>query len=175
MIIAVVMGVSGSGKTTIGRALASELGADFLEGDKFHPPSNVAKMSRGEPLDDADRWPWLDRMAEELARARSSGRSAVLACSALKRSYRDRLRRGAPDLRLVFLKGDKALILERLRARKQHFMPPGLLDSQFKALEEPGSEESPIVIEVTPPLEILMGRLPRLLRAVPSSAPPSPY
>ena len=175
MIIAVVMGVSGSGKTTIGRALASELGADFLEGDKFHPPSNVAKMSRGEPLDDADRWPWLDRLAEELARARSSGRSVVLACSALKRSYRDRLRRGAPDLRLVYLKGDKALILERLRARKQHFMPPGLLDSQFKALEEPGSEETPIVIDVTPPLEILMGQLPRLLRQAPSSAPPPPY
>jgi gluconokinase len=175
MIIAVVMGVSGSGKTTIGRALASELGAEFLEGDKFHPPSNVAKMSRGEPLDDADRWPWLDRLAEELADARSSGRSVVLACSALKRSYRDRLRRGAPDLRLVFLKGDKVLILERLRARKQHFMPPGLLDSQFKALEEPGSEESPIVIDVTPPLEILMAQLPRLLRQAPSSAPPSPY
>ena len=175
MIIAVVMGVSGSGKTTIGRALASELGADFLEGDKFHPPSNVAKMSRGEPLDDADRWPWLDRMAEELARARSSGRSAVLACSALKRSYRDRLRRGAPDLRLVFLKGDKALILERLNARTQHFMPPGLLDSQFKVLEEPGPDESPVVIDVTPPLQILMGQLPRLLRQAPSSAPLSPY
>ncbi len=175
MIIAVVMGVAGSGKTTIGRALASELGAEFLEGDKFHPPSNVAKMSRGEPLDDADRWPWLDRMAEELARARSSGRSAVLACSALKRSYRDRLRRGAPDLRLVFLKGDKALILERLSARKQHFMPPGLLDSQFKVLEEPGPDESPIVIDVTPPLTILMGQLPRLLRQAPSSALRSPY
>jgi gluconokinase len=85
------------------------------------------------------------------------------------------LRRGAPDLRLVYLKGDKALILERLRARKQHFMPPGLLDSQFKALEEPGSEETPIVIDVTPPLEILMGQLPRLLRQAPSSAPPPPY
>jgi gluconokinase len=175
MTIAVVMGVSGSGKTTIGRALAHELAADFLEGDKFHPASNVAKMSRGEPLDDADRWPWLDRLAEELARARSSGMSVVLACSALKRSYRDRLRRGAPDLRLVYLKGDKALILERLRARKRHFMPPGLLDSQFKALEEPGPDECPTVIDVTPPLEILMGRLPRLLREAPSSAPPSPY
>ena len=175
MIIAVVMGVSGSGKTTIGRALARELGADFLEGDEFHPQSNVAKMSRGEPLDDADRWPWLDRLADELARARSEGRSAVLACSALKRSYRDRLRRGAPDLRLVFLTGDKALILERMRTRKQHFMPPALLDSQLAVLEEPGPDESPIVIDVTPPLEILMGRLPRLLREAPSSAPPSPY
>ena len=175
MTIVLVMGVSGSGKTTLGRALARELNAEFLEGDKFHPESNVAKMSRGEPLDDADRWPWLDRLAGELARASAAGRTLVLACSALKRSYRDRLRRGAPELRLVFLKGDKALILERMRTRTDHFMPPGLLDSQLAALEEPGLDESPIVIDVTPPAEILMGRLPRLLREAPSSAPPPPY
>src|SRR5690348_18229772 len=95
MIIVVAMGVSGSGKTTIGSAIAAALSAEFLEGDKFHPPANIAKMSRGEPLDDADRWPWLDRMAEALARAKADGRSVVLASSALKRSYRDRLRRGA--------------------------------------------------------------------------------
>ena len=160
--IIVAMGVSGSGKTTLGRALARELGAEFLEGDRFHPEANVAKMSRGEPLDDADRWPWLDRLAEELARVRKAGGNAVLACSALKRAYRDRLRRGAPELRLLFLKGDQAMIRERLRARTQHFMPPGLLDSQFAALEEPGPDESPIVIDVTPPLEILMDRLPKL-------------
>jgi len=156
------MGVAGSGKSTIGRALADELGAEFLEGDKFHPAANVAKMSRGEPLTDDDRWPWLDRLAAELARARGEGRSAVLASSALKRAYRDRLRQGAPDLRLVYLKGDKTVIGERLRARKNHFMPPGLLDSQFAALEEPGLDEAPIVIDVTPPLETLMGKLPRL-------------
>jgi len=173
--IIVVMGVSGSGKTTLGGALARELGAEFLEGDQFHPRSNVAKMSRREPLDDADRWPWLDRLAEELARIGKAGRSAVLACSALKRVYRDRLRRGAPELRLLFLKGDKALIQERLRARTQHFMPPELLDSQFATLEEPGADESPIVIDVTPPLEILLARLPRLLRTAPSSAQPRPY
>lgn len=162
MVIAVVMGVAGSGKSTIGRALAAELGADFLEGDKFHPAANIAKMSHGEPLTDDDRWPWLDRLAEELARAKREGRSAVLASSALKRSYRDRLRRGAPDLRLVYLKGDKAVIGERLRARKNHFMPAGLLDSQFAALEEPGPDEAPVVIDVTLPLETLVGRLPRL-------------
>jgi gluconokinase len=156
------MGVAGSGKSTIGRALADELGAEFLEGDKFHPAANIAKMSRGEPLTDDDRWPWLDRLAGELARARAEGRSVVLASSALKRAYRDRLRRGAPDLKLVFLKGDKALIGERMRARKNHFMPPGLLDSQFASLEEPGPDESPIVIDVTPPMETLLGRLPRL-------------
>jgi|SRR5215470_5783777 len=175
MIIAVVMGVSGSGKTTIGRALARELGADFLEGDKFHPEANIAKMSRAEPLTDTDRWPWLDRMAEELAQARAAEGSVVLASSALKRSYRDRLRRGAPDLRLVYLKGEKALIRQRMQARKNHFMPAGLLDSQFAALEEPGPDEAPIVIDVTPPLAILMGQLPRLLRASLSSASPPPY
>ena len=175
MITAVVMGVSGSGKTTIGRALARELGAEFLEGDKFHPEANIAKMSRGEPLDDADRWPWLDRMAEELARAKAAGRNVVLASSALKRSYRDRLRRGAPDLRLVYLKGDKELIRGRMQARTQHFMPPGLLDSQFAALEEPGPDESPVVIDVTPPLEILMGQLPRFAQALLSSASARPY
>jgi carbohydrate kinase (thermoresistant glucokinase family) len=173
--IVVVMGVSGSGKTTLGRALARELGAEFLEGDRFHPEANVAKMSRGEPLSDADRWPWLDRLAQELARVRKAGGNALLACSALKRAYRDRLRSGAPELRLLFLKGDKALIQERLRARTQHFMPPGLLESQFAALEEPGPDESPIVIDVTPPLDILMGRLPELARPVLSSARPGPY
>ena len=173
--IVVVMGVSGSGKTTLGRALARELGAEVLEGDRFHPEANVAKMSRGEPLSDADRWPWLDRLAQELARVRKAGGNAVLACSALKRAYRDRLRSGAPELRLLFLKGDKALIQERLRARTQHFLPPGLLDSQFAALEEPGPDESPIVIDVTPPLDILMGRLPELARPVLSSARPGPY
>jgi len=175
MIIAVLMGVSGSGKTTIGRALAETLGAEFLEGDSFHPAANIAKMSRGEPLDDADRRPWLDRLADELARARVAGRSVVLTCSALKRSYRDRLRRGAPDLRLVYLKGRKALIRSRIEARKRHFMPPGLLDSQFASLEEPRPDESPVVIDVTPPLDIVVGQLRRLLRAAPSSAPPPAY
>jgi gluconokinase len=171
----VVMGVSGAGKTSLGRALAEALGVEFLEGDAFHPASNVAKMSRGEPLDDADRWPWLDRLASELARAAADGRGLVLTCSALKRAYRDRLRAGAPGLRLVFLKGDKALIRTRLVSRRGHFMPPGLLDSQFAALEEPGADESHLVIDVTPPLPILVGGIPRVARALLSSAPPAPY
>ena len=164
MTIVVVMGVSGSGKTTIGRAAAAALGAEFLEGDEFHPAANVAKMSRGEPLDDADRAPWLDRMADALARAKSAGRSVVLAASVLKRSYRDRLRRAAPDLRLVYLRGGEELIHERMAARKAHFMPAGLLDSQFAALEEPGPDESAIVIDVTPPMDMIMAQLVRLLR-----------
>jgi gluconokinase len=171
----VVMGVSGAGKTTLGRALAAALGVEFLEGDAFHPADNVAKMSRGQPLDDADRWPWLDRLAAELAGAAAARRGLVLACSALKRAYRDRLRKGAPGLRLVYLKGDKAVIRARLEGRKAHFMPPGLLDSQFAALEEPDADESPLVIDVTPPLPILVGDIPRVARSVLSSAPPGPY
>jgi gluconokinase len=169
----VLMGVAGAGKSTVGALVAARLGVPFLDADDFHDQSNIDAMRAGIALDDRQRLPWLHRLNGVLRAHQASG--VVLACSALKRSYRDRLRRGAPDLRLVFLKGDKVLILERLRARKQHFMPPGLLDSQFKALEEPGSEESPIVIDVTPPLEILMAQLPRLLRQAPSSAPPSPY
>jgi gluconokinase len=171
----VVMGVSGAGKTTLGRALAEVLGVGFFEGDAFHPAGNVAKMSRGEPLDDADRWPWLDRLAAELARAAADGRGLVLACSALKRVYRDRLRQGARGLRLVYLKGDKAIIRARLDSRTGHFMPPGLLDSQFAALEEPGPDEAPVVIDVTPALPILVGGIPRVARAVLSSAPPTLY
>jgi gluconokinase len=171
----VVMGVSGAGKTTLGRALAEALGVEFIEGDAFHPADNVAKMSRGEPLDDADRWPWLDRLAAEFAHAAAERRGLVLACSALKRAYRDRLRRGARGLRLVYLKGDKALIRARLVSRRGHFMPPGLLDSQFAALEEPGTDEAPVVIDVTPPLPILVGDIPRVVQAVLSSAPPALY
>ena len=156
MTVVLVMGVSGSGKTTVGRTLARELGAVFLEGDRFHPESNIAKMARGEPLDDTDRWPWLDRLAGELARASGAGESVVLACSALKRSYRDRLRRGAPELCLVFLRGSKALIRERLQARTEHFMPAGLLDSQFAALEEPTPDERPITIHIGQPAEAIV-------------------
>lgn len=138
--IVVVMGVSGSGKTVVGRALAAALGWPFLEGDDYHPPANVAKMAAGTPLTDEDRWPWLDRLAAAMAAILGRGGHAVLACSALKQSYRDRLARAAEapgDVRFVHLKGDYATIAARLAARQHRYMPASLLASQFATLEEP--------------------------------------
>ncbi len=135
--IVVVMGVCGCGKTTVGQALAAELDWPFFDADDFHPPENVAKMAAGMPLTDADRWPWLDRLATELAAVEGRGASAVLACSALRQAYRDRLAR-AGDVRFVHLVGDRATIAERIGARTHRYMPLSLLDSQFAALEPPG-------------------------------------
>ncbi len=146
--IVVMMGVSGAGKTTIGELLAARLGARFVEGDRFHPAANIAKMSHGEPLTDADRLPWLRALAGELDAARRDGGSIVLSCSALRRAYRDILRAGHEDVALVFLDGAKSLIQQRLDARRGHFMPPGLLDSQFSALEPPGPDEHPICVDI---------------------------
>lgn len=144
--IVVLMGVSGAGKTTIGERVAARLGWRFIDADDHHPPANVAKMSSGIPLDDADRWPWLD----ELNRLLRAERDAVLACSALKAVYRERLLAGIDDWRLVFLDGDKALIASRLAARQHRYMPASLLDSQFAALEPPAQA---IRIDVSAPLE----------------------
>ena len=135
--IAVVMGVSGSGKTTIGSAAAARLGWPFLDGDDFHPPENVAKMSAGKPLTDDDRWPWLDQLNAELREREARGESAMLACSALKQAYRDRLSRGLTDWRLVFLDGSFELLRQRLKERKHRYMPASLLQSQFATLERP--------------------------------------
>jgi gluconokinase len=135
-VIVVLMGVSGSGKTKIGRALAASLGWPFYDADDLHPPENVAKMSAGIPLTDDDRWPWLDRIVDELARAGANGGNAVLACSALRQVYRDRLAR-AGDVRFVYLKGDLETIATRLAARSHKYMPASLLPSQFATLEEP--------------------------------------
>ena len=146
--IVLVMGVSGCGKSTIAGRLAAHLGWTLLEGDTFHPPANVAKMAAGTPLTDEDRWPWLRAIATEIDAIRAGGGSAVVACSALKRAYRHILMGGRPDVRLVYLRGTRAEIAERLRARKGHFMPPALLDSQFRTLEEPGPDENPIVTEI---------------------------
>lgn len=130
------MGVSGSGKSTVGQALAGALGWQFFDADDFHPPANVAKMAAGLPLVDADRWPWLDRIVDELKSVAARGGQAVLACSALREAYRERLRR-AGDVRFVFLQGDQATIAARLAERTHKYMPPSLLPSQFATLEPP--------------------------------------
>lgn len=140
--IIVVMGVSGVGKTTIGRLLAERLGLPFIEGDDYHPPANVAKMARGVPLDDEDRWPWLARLNEILKREKH----AVLACSALKRAYRTRLLDGVDEARLVYLHADRAVIAARLKERRHRYMPASLLDSQLAALEPP---QDPIRVDVS--------------------------
>lgn len=132
-----VMGVAGSGKTTVGSRLAAALGWTFYEGDAFHPPENIRKMAAGVPLDDADRAPWLDRLRALLADCLARNQRAVLACSALKESYRQRLSQGLPGLRFVYLTGDPDLIASRLAHRQGHYMKPGMLASQLAALEEP--------------------------------------
>jgi gluconokinase len=135
--IVLLMGVSGVGKTTLGEALAQELGWRFLDADDYHPPQNVAKMAAGTPLDDRDRGPWLARINEELLKIQSEGRSAVLACSALKESYRQRLTLGLEDWKLAYLHGAFDLIHSRLRERRHRYMPAALLQSQFETLEPP--------------------------------------
>ncbi|MBC4014200.1 gluconokinase [Siccirubricoccus deserti] len=148
------MGVSGSGKSTIGPLLATALGVDFADADAFHPAANVAKMSRGQPLTDADRWPWLDAIGAWLdARGAAGG---VVTCSALKRSYRDRLRAGRPAVRLLHLSGEAALIMARQAAREGHFMPPSLMASQFAALEPPAPEEGAITLSVAATPEAIL-------------------
>jgi gluconokinase len=144
----IVMGVSGSGKSTIAAALADKLGWRFADGDQFHPPENVAKMKAGQPLDDADRWPWLQAIADEIYRVIAAGEYIVIACSALKRAYRDLLVHGRRDVQLVHLDGSEALIAARLKQRRDHFMPPGLLASQFATLEPPAPEEHVLVVPI---------------------------
>jgi gluconokinase len=154
--VIVMMGVSGSGKSTIASMLAHRLGWVYEDGDWFHPKSNIEKMHHGEPLTDEDRWPWLKAIAAWIDDTRKAGGHGVVACSALKRAYRDILIDGRPDVRLVFLKGDQDLIARRIAARDDHFMPPSLLDSQFKTLEEPAADEHPITVSIAPhPREIV--------------------
>jgi gluconokinase len=133
----IVMGVSGAGKSTVGEALATHLGWDFLDADEFHPPENVAKMASGIPLVDADRWPWLDILNSELRTREAAGGNAVLACSALKEAYRVRLLGGLGKVRLVFMHADIGFIGARIATRKHKYMPASLLESQFAALEAP--------------------------------------
>ena len=149
----IVMGVSGSGKSTIAEKLAQRLSWTYEDGDRFHPAGNVAKMSAGHPLTDEDRWPWLQAIANEIDRVCKSGEHAVIACSALKRSYRDVLVHGRSDVRIVYLNGTQQLIAGRLAQRKGHFMPPGLLASQFKTLEPPGMDENPVTVSIDASVE----------------------
>lgn len=148
----VVMGVSGSGKTTVGQALADALGWRFIEGDSFHPQRNVEKMSAGHPLDDEDRRPWLEALAAEIAADDAAGRNSIVGCSALKRSYRDILRRGAEDVRFLHVHGDRALLRDRLSDRAGHFFPASLLDSQLATLEPLGPDERGVVVDVAAPV-----------------------
>lgn len=159
----VVMGVSGSGKSTIADKLAERLNWSYEDGDEFHPASNVAKMNSGQPLTDEDRWPWLQGIADEIDRVCKAGEHAVIACSALKRIYRDILVRGRHDVRIIFLRGTQELIASRLNLRKGHFMPPDLLASQFKTLEPPGTDENPVTVSIDASVDAIVDGIVRQL------------
>jgi carbohydrate kinase (thermoresistant glucokinase family) len=146
--VLVVMGVSGSGKTTLGVTLATRTGWPFLDADELHSAQAVARMAAGIPLTDADRGPWLGRVAEWIAQRQRAGEPAIVACSALKRQYRDRLRAADPDLRFAYLRADRAQIAERLGRRAGHFFPPALATAQFDDLEEPGPDENVITVPI---------------------------
>ena len=153
----VVMGVSGSGKSTVGRALARLLGLPFVEGDSLHPPRNVSLMAAGIPLTDADRQGWLQAVAVQLAEAQQQG--VVVTCSALKYSYRELLRASAPDLRLVHLVGEPAVLAQRMSSRAGHYMPASLLQSQLDTLEPPGVDEGAITVDIDAPVDQIVDRL----------------
>jgi carbohydrate kinase (thermoresistant glucokinase family) len=159
----VVMGVSGVGKSTVAEQLASRLGYELAEGDDYHPPANIEKMSRGTPLDDDDRLPWLRALADWMRDRHQRGRSTVMTCSALRRRYRDVLREGAANTLFVHLVGDRALLLERMGGR-EHFMPPALLTSQFDTLEPLEDDEPGITVDVADPPEQIVAQVVQGLR-----------
>ncbi len=160
-----LMGVSGSGKTTVGKLLAERLGWTLTEGDSLHPPENVEKMRRGVPLTDADRWPWLDRIGALLTEWAAEGRPGLVTCSALKRTYRARLLAARPDLRFVYLKGSEALIGSRVAVRRHEYMPASLLRSQFDTLEEPLPGEPAITVDADATAEAEVEAIVRALGA----------
>ena len=161
--IVIVFGVSGAGKTTIGKLLAKRLGWQFLEADDFHPRGSIEKMRDGLPLTDEDRWPWLKLLREQIERSLAAKENAVLACSALKRKYRERLRVG-DNVKFVLLRGDYALVEKKLHSRRGHFMNPDLLQSQFADLEEPESDEDAVTIELGRTPEELVEEIKTKLR-----------
>jgi gluconokinase len=156
--IIIIFGVSGAGKTTIGKLLARELGWRFVEADDFHPAANIEKMWSGHPLTDEDRWPWLDCLRKQIEQLVSSGENAVLACSALKRAYRDRLR-VSDEVKFVFLRGNYALVETQIRSRHRHFMDASLLQSQFDDLEEPQPDENVLAVELGSTPEKIIGKI----------------
>ncbi|OKJ96986.1 gluconate kinase [Streptomyces sp. CB03234] len=164
--VVVVMGVAGTGKTTIGPLVAERLGVPYAEGDDFHPEANIAKMSAGVPLDDDDRWPWLDAIGR-WAQGRA-GLGGVVSSSALKRAYRDRLRAAAPGVVFLHLTGDRALIEERMAARTGHFMPTALLDSQFATLQPLADDEAGVAVDVSGSPEDITDRAVAALRRLAS-------
>jgi gluconokinase len=166
----IVMGVSGSGKTTIADRLSQRLNWDFEDGDIFHPASNVAKMSAGQPLTDEDRWPWLQAIADEIDRVCKAGEPTVIACSALKRAYRDILVHERSDVRIIYLEGTQELIASRLASRKGHFMPPGLLASQFNTLEPPDRGENPVTVSIDASVEAIVDDIIRQLNLTPADS-----
>ncbi|MES2657786.1 MAG: gluconokinase [Verrucomicrobiota bacterium] len=169
--VVIVMGVAGSGKSTIGELLAARNGGEFHDADDFHPPENVAKMASGIPLNDADRAPWLTRLWREVVDATPAGKFSVLACSALKRSYRGQLGVGSGGVALVYLKGDTATLTERLAGRAGHFMKAGMLDSQLATLEEPSAAEG-ITVDITGTVEEIVSTIETELGLRFSSTPP---
>ncbi len=168
--IIIIMGVCGCGKTTVGGTLAHRLGIPFIEGDDLHPQANRDKMASSQPLTDDDRWPWLDAIVDKLKHHRQRNDDVVVSCSALKRAYRDRLRCAGPDTAFIHLTGSKAVLRSRLDARRDHFMPPGLLDSQYAALEPPEREENVLTVDTTNNQETIVNCILENLRR-PQSTP----
>jgi gluconokinase len=170
--VMIVMGVSGSGKSTIGGLLALRLRWEFEDADWLHPASNVEKMHEGIPLTDEDRWPWLEAISVWIDKTRRTGGHGVIACSALKRRYRDVLIGDRPDVRLVYLKGDETLIARRIATRHEHFMPRSLLHSQFEVLEDPGPDENSIVVSIEPAPREIVAQVLSALSVVEVALPP---
>ena len=174
-IIAVLMGVSGSGKTLIGEALAGSIGGRFIEGDQYHPQANISRMASGQPLRDEDRWGWLDAIAAEIASADRAGGTLVVACSALKRAYRDRLRAASERIVFIYLEVSRDTAAARVAARRGHFMPPSLIDSQFAALEPPAPDEEALYLDgAGDPADLVSQALAALRVPLDGTATPSP-